>query len=52
MVADFLSGSAEAVLPVPELCQFGLVNRQLCGGDLKCPLEVIDKTGSFQFEKH
>lgn len=29
--ADFLTGSTEAVVHIAESCQFGLVNRQLCG---------------------
>lgn len=31
MVADFLTSSAEAVVHVTGSCQFGPVNRQLCG---------------------
>lgn len=31
MVADFLTSGAEAVAHEAESCQFGFVNRQLCG---------------------
>lgn len=31
MVADFLTSGAEAVAHKAESCQFGFVNRQLCG---------------------
>lgn len=31
MVADFITGNAEAVVYDADWCQLGLVNRQLCG---------------------